>query len=115
MSMTGHACTGQGGITYSTCKNTCRANAGYGSADDKGDRVGSSTADGRANLEQKHTGDQDIADREKSKELSKGELHGAAGQEVGASIPPDVGERVELIGDLGNSLSRSALAIDDRY
>ena len=75
------------------------ANTSYGAANDEGDGVGSSPADGRANFEDADGAEEDPFGVVKGIGSAGDELEGAAREHVGAGVPADVVEGVEFIGD----------------
>ena len=104
-------------------KNTGRAYTGDGTTDYKGNAVGSNATDERSQLEDSNGNQEYPLQREEGVELAENELEGGSGEEVSyiggqrdfvesrlvsdhaltTTVPPDVVETLELIGNLGNS------------
>lgn len=76
-----------------------RPNAGDGTADDEGRRVGGRAADGRTDEEEEHAAAVDDADGIPDVELAELQLGDAEGHVVDAAVPTKVFERLEFIGD----------------
>lgn len=83
-------------------EDTSRTNTGDGSTHDQSLRVGSSSADGTADLEDTNGDQVDPFDGHVGVEFTKHKLEGGRRQEIGGSIPAHVGQGFELICDLGN-------------